>query len=61
MDSQEPSPASEFESINSLALSLLYCPTLISILTTGKITILTVWTFVSKVMSLLFNKLLCLS
>ena len=57
MDSQEPSPASEFESINSLALSLLYCPTLISILTTGKTTALTRWTFVGKVMSLLFDML----
>ena len=31
MDSQEPSPAPQFESINSSALSLLYGPTLTSI------------------------------
>ena len=30
-DSQESSPAPQFESINSSALSLLYCPTLISV------------------------------
>ena len=36
-DSQESSPAPQFESINSLALSLHYGPALTSIHTTGKI------------------------
>ena len=31
MDSQESSSAPKFKSINSLALSLLYCPTLTSV------------------------------
>ena len=44
-DSQESSPAPQFKSINSLTLSLLYDPAL------------TIWTFVSKVLSLLFNTL----
>ena len=56
-DCQESSPALQFESINSLALSLLYGPTLISVLTTGKIIALTIWNFVGKVMSLLLNTL----
>ena len=43
-------------SISSLALSLLYGPAL-PYMTTGKTIALTIWTFVSKVMSLLFNKL----
>ena len=38
------------------ALSLLYCPAL-TYMTTGKTTALTVWTFVRKVMPLLFNML----
>ena len=38
-------------------LSLLYGPTLTSVQTTGKTIALTIWTFVSKVMSLLFNML----
>ena len=42
-----------FESIGSLDPSLLYGPTLRSILTTGKTIALTRWTFVGKVMSLL--------
>ena len=46
-----------FKSIKSLALSFLYSPTLTSIMTTGKTIALTRWTFVSKVMSLLFNML----
>ena len=46
-----------FESIGSLDPSLLYGPTLRSILTTGKTIALTRWTFVGKVMSLLFNTL----
>ena len=52
-DSQESSPTPQFKSINSLVLSFLYNPTL----TSGKTTALTRWTFVGKVMSLLFNML----
>ena len=55
-NSQESSPAPQFESINSSALSLLYSPTLTS-MTTGKTIALTLWTFVGKVTSLLFNTL----
>ena len=55
MDSQESSPAPQFESINSSMLSLLYGPTLASVQTTGKTIALTIQTFVSKVMSLFFN------
>ena len=51
MDSQESSSAPQFESINSLVLSFLYGSTL----TSGKTIALTIWTFVGKVMSLLFN------
>ena len=55
-DSQECSPASQFENINFSALSLL-----VQIshpyMTTGKTIVLTIWTFVCKVMSLLFNML----
>ena len=51
------STASQFESINSLALSLLYGTTLTSIHDIGKTTALTLGTFVGKVMSLLFNML----
>ena len=35
----------------------VYCPTLTSVMTTGKNIALTIWTFVGKVMSLLFNML----
>ena len=45
------------KSINYLALSLLYGPTLTSMLTTGKTIALTIWAFVGKVMALLFNML----
>ena len=38
-------------------LSLIYSPTLTFIMTTAKIIALTMWTFVSKVMSVLFNML----
>ena len=49
---QESSPALQFESINSSALSLLYDPTLISIHDYWKSHItLTIRTFVSKVLS----------
>ena len=56
-DSQESSPAPRFERINPLVLSLLYGPTLTSIHDYWKTRALTRWTFVSKVMSLLFNML----
>jgi len=45
------------EIISSSVLSLLYGPALKSIHTTGKIIALTIWTFVGKVISLLFNML----
>ena len=48
---------SQFERINSSVLSLLYDPTLKSGMTTGNTIALTIWAFVGKVMSLLFNKL----
>ena len=56
-DSQESSLTLQSKSINSLALSLLYGPTLHPYMTTGKTIALTIWTFVGKVMSLLFNTL----
>ena len=57
-DFQESSPTSQFKSISSLALSLLYGPTLTSVCDYWKKNIaLTIWTFVGKVMSLLFNML----
>ena len=49
------SPTPQFKSINSLALSFLYRPTLTSIHDHWKTIVLTRWTFVDKVMSLLFN------
>ena len=56
-DSQESFPAPQFESISSLALSLLYCSNLTSIHDYWKNYSLTRWTFVSKGMSMLFNML----
>ena len=56
-DSQESSPAPQFNSINSSVLKLPYGPALISIHDYWKTIALTRWTFVGKVMSLLFNKL----
>ena len=56
-DSQESSPASQFEGISSSALSFFYCPALILYMTTGETIALTIWNFVGKVMSLLFNTL----
>ena len=54
----ESFPATQFESINSFVLSLLYGPTLTPpYMPTGKTIALTIWTFVGKVMSLLFNML----
>ena len=55
--SRRLSPTPQFESINSLALSLLYGPTLTSVHDYWKSIALTRWTFVTKVMSLLFNTL----
>ena len=55
---QESSPTPQFKSINSSVLSFLHGPTLTSIHDHWKKTIvLTRWTFVDKVMSLLFNML----
>ena len=54
---QESSPAPQFESINSSALSLLYGPTPISILDYWNTIALTIQIFVSKVTYLLFNML----
>ena len=56
-DSQESSPTPQFKTINSLALSFLYSPTPHPYMTIGKTIALTRWTFVGKVMSLLFNTL----
>ena len=56
-DSQESSPTPQFKSINSSVLSFLYSPTLTSIHDYRKTIALTRWTFVGKVMSLLFNVL----
>ena len=56
-DSQESFPTPQFKSINSSALSFLYGPTLTSIHDYWKTIALTRLTFVSKVMSLLFNML----
>ena len=56
-DSQEASLKPQFKSINSLVLNLLYGPTLISIHDYWKNHSLTIWTFVGKVMSLLFKTL----
>ena len=55
--SQISSLAPLFESINSLALSLLYGPTLTSIHDHRKTIALIIWTFFGNVMSLLFNTL----
>ena len=57
-DSQESSPASQFKSINSLALSLGEVQLPNPYMTTGKAIALTRWIFASKVMSLLFNALM---
>ena len=62
-DSQESSPTPQFKSINSLALSFLYSPTLTSIYDYWKNFVfpvkiaLTRQTFVGKIMDLLFNML----
>ena len=56
-NSQESSSTPQFKSINSSLLNFLYSPVLISNMTTGKTMTLTRWTFVGKVMSLLFYML----
>ena len=56
-DSQESFPIPQFESMNSLALSFLYSPTLTSIHDSAKTRALTRGAFVGKVISLLFNML----
>ena len=56
-DSQESSPTPQCKTINSLALSFLYGPTLTSIHDYRKNHSLTRQTFVGKVLSLLFNML----
>ena len=53
-ESQESSPTPQFKSIDSSACSLLYGPMLTSV---GNTIALTIWTFVCKVTSLLFNML----
>ena len=55
--SQESSPALQFERISSLALSLIYRPTLTCIHDSWETIALTIQIFISKVMSLLFNML----
>ena len=56
-DSQESSLAPQFKSISSSAYSFLYGPILTSIHNYGKTIALTIWTCLSKIMSLLFNTL----
>ena len=56
-DSQESTPALQFKSINSLALSPLMVQPSHPYMTTGKTIALTRHAFVSKVLSLLFNML----
>ena len=57
MDFQESSPAPQFKGINSLVLWLLYSPALTTICDPVKTIAFTIWTFVGRVMSLLFNTL----
>ena len=54
---QESSPAPQFKSINISVFSLLYGPTLTSIHDYWKNHSFDIWTFVSQMMSLLFNTL----
>ena len=56
-ESQESSPAPQFESINSLVLSLFMVQLSNQYLTAGRTIALTIWTFLSKVIFLLFNTL----
>ena len=55
MDSQKSSPTPQFKSIDSSALSFLYNPTLTFIPNYWKNHSLSRWTFVAKIMSLLFK------
>ena len=57
MDSQECSPVPQFKSINSLVLSFLQVQLSHPYMTTKKNIALTRWTFVGKVIFLLFNML----
>ena len=56
-DSQESSPTPQFKSINSLVLSFFMVQLSHPYMTTGKTIALTRWTFVGKVMVLLFKML----
>ena len=56
-DSQESSPTSQFKSINSWCSAFFIVQLSHPYMTTGKTIALTRWTFVGKVMSLLFNML----
>ena len=56
-DSQESSSTPQLKSINSSVLIFLYIPLSQPYMTTRKTIALTRWTFVGKVMSLLFNML----
>ena len=56
-DSQESFPTSQFKSIKSSVLNFLYGSNPHPYMTTRKTIALTRWTFVGKVMSLLFNVL----
>ena len=56
-DSQESSPTPQFKSINSSVLSFFTVQLSHPYMTTGETIALTRWTFVDKVMSLLFNML----
>ena len=56
-DSLESSPTPQFKSISSLALSFFIVQLSHPYMTTGKTIALTRWTFVGKVISLLFNML----
>ena len=56
-DSQESSPTPQFKSINSSVLSFLTVQLSHPYMTTRKNIALTTWTYVGKVMSLLFNTL----
>ena len=56
-DSQEPSPAPQYKSINSLVLTFFIVQLSHPYMTTGKTIALTKWTFIGKVMSLFFNML----
>ena len=56
-DSQESSPTPQFKSSNSSALSFFTVQLSHPYMTTGKTIALSRWTFVGKVMSLLFNML----